>query len=152
MGRAGDSCTLIPRALPFAPCGLCAFQRLDAIATKLTRPLCESVARHLSLLRVRPRYGTTRSGRPLYQLAWRRNAYNTLQIPMHRFGRCTGRDASCVGLHEHCPPPPPPFTKEVALAGRRKQAEAARLRGMRHRAERATRLLRGRNATRVQQR
>ena len=82
------------------------------------------------------RYGTTRAGLPLYQRAWREDAYNTLAIPMHKFGRCTGRDASCVGLHPDCPPPPPPFTKEMAIAGRRKEAEAARLRGIRHRAER----------------
>ena len=85
------------------------------------------------------RYGTTRAGLPLYQRAWRMDAYNTLAIPMHRFGRCTGRDASCVGLHPDCPPPPPPFTKETAIAGRRKEAEAARQRGIRHRAERAAR-------------
>jgi hypothetical protein len=82
------------------------------------------------------RYGTTRAGLPLYQRAWREDAYNTLAIPLHKFGRCTGRDASCVGLHPDCPPPPPPFTKEMAVAGRRKEAEAARLRGIRHRAER----------------
>jgi len=85
------------------------------------------------------RYGTTKGGLPLYQRAWNADAWNTLAIPMHRFGRCTGRDASCVGLHPDCPPPPPPFTREVALAGKRKEAEHARLRGIRHRAERAAR-------------
>ena len=49
------------------------------------------------------RYGTTRAGLPLYQRAWREDAYNTLAIPMHKFGRCTGRDALCVGLHPACP-------------------------------------------------
>jgi len=68
---------------------------------------------------------------------WRPAAYNTLAIPLHRFGRCTGRDSSCVGLHPACPPPPPPFTREVSLAGKRREREEARLRGERHRAERA---------------
>jgi hypothetical protein len=93
------------------------------------------------------RYGTTRAGQPLYQRAWREDAYNTLAIPMHRFGRCTGRDASCIGLHPSCPPPPPPFTKEVALAGRKQEAERARLRGIRHRAEKAARAAKLRNAS-----
>ena len=85
------------------------------------------------------RYGTTRAGQPLYQAAWRADTYNTLTIPMHRFGRCTGRDASCIGLHADCPPPSPPFTREMAIAGRKAEAERARLRGIRHRAERAAR-------------
>ena len=88
---------------------------------------------HLGLIS----YGTSRAGLPLVQRAWRPDAYNTLAIPMHRFGRCTGRDVSCVGLHSDCPPPPPPFTKEVALAGKREEMERARARGIRHRAERA---------------
>ena len=90
------------------------------------------------------RYGTSRAGAPLVQLAWRPAEYNTLAIPMHRFGRCTGRDVSCVGLHAHCPPPPPPFTRETALAGKRAEAEKARLRGLRHRAERAERATKSR--------
>lgn len=73
---------------------------------------------------------------------WRPDAYNTLSIPLHRFGRCTGRDVSCVGLHPACPPPPPPFTREVSLAGKRKEREDAKRRGERHRAERAARLKR----------
>ena len=43
------------------------------------------------------------------QLAWRTDEFNTLHVPLHRFGRCTGRTLSCVGLHADCPPPPPPF-------------------------------------------
>ena len=82
------------------------------------------------------RYGTSRAGLPLVQLAWRPEAYNTLAIAVHRFGRCTGRDVSCVGVHPDCPPPPPPFTRATALAGKRQEAEKARLRGIRHRAER----------------
>ena len=74
---------------------------------------------------------------------WRPAAYNTLSIPLHRFGRCTGRDVSCVGLHPACPPPPPPFTREVSLAGKRKEREEAKKRGERHRAERAAKLERG---------
>ena len=72
--------------------------------------------------------------------AWKPSAYNTLSIPLHRFGRCTGRDVSCVGLHPACPPPPPPFTREVSLAGKRKEREDAKKRGERHRAERAAKL------------
>ena len=60
------------------------------------------------------RYGKSAKGLPLMQLAWRNDSYNTLHVPLHRFGRCTGRTESCVGLHEHCPPPPPPF--DVVLA------------------------------------
>ena len=82
------------------------------------------------------RFGTSRAGLPLVQLAWRPEAYNTLAIAVHRFGRCTGRDVSCVGMHPDCPPPPPPFTRATALAGKRQEAEKARLRGIRHRAER----------------
>ena len=59
------------------------------------------------------RYGKSAKGLPM-QLAWRNDSYNTLHVPLHRFGRCTGRTESCVGLHEHCPPPPPPF--DVVLA------------------------------------
>jgi hypothetical protein len=60
------------------------------------------------------RYGTTAAGLPLFQLAWRPDAYNTLHVPLHRFGRCTGRTESCVGLHADCPPPPPPFDVVIA--------------------------------------
>ena len=70
---------------------------------------------------------------------WKEAGYNSLSIPLHRFGRCTGRDTSCVGLHPNCPPPPPPFTRAVSLAGKRREREEAKLRGERHRAERAKR-------------
>ena len=63
------------------------------------------------------RYGTTAAGLPLFQLAWRPDAYNTLHVPLHRFGRCTGRTESCVGLHADCPPPPPPF--DVVMASKK---------------------------------
>ena len=60
------------------------------------------------------RYGTTAKGLPLMQLAWRADAFNMLHVPLHRFGRCTGRTESCMGLHPSCPPPPPPFTGVVS--------------------------------------
>ena len=59
---------------------------------------------------------------------WRSDDYNDLKIPYHRFGRCTGRDVSCdpaASIHESCPPAPPPFTKEIAIRGKR-EADAAR--------------------------
>ena len=67
---------------------------------------------------------------------WRPGRYNTLSIPQHRFGRCTGRDVACTGLHPACPPPPPPFTREVSLAMKAKQREIEKARGERHRIER----------------
>lgn len=63
------------------------------------------------------RYGTTRAGLPLMQLAWRPDEFNTLHVPLHRFGRCTGRHESCIGVHPDCPPPPPPFQAPSTTAG-----------------------------------
>ena len=65
------------------------------------------------------RYGTTAAGLPLFQLAWRPDAFNVLHVPLHRFGRCTGRTESCVGIHTDCPPPPPPF--DVVMAAKSKK-------------------------------
>ena len=70
---------------------------------------------------------------------WRPGEYNSLAIPLHRFGRCTGRDGSCVGLHPSCPPPPPPFTRQTSLEMRKADEKKARERGAKHRAERAKR-------------
>ena len=70
------------------------------------------------------RYGTTAKKLPLFQLAWRPEAFNTLHVPLHRFGRCTGRTESCVGLHPSCPPPPPPF--DVVIASKKAAAQSSR--------------------------
>ena len=70
------------------------------------------------------RYGTTAKKLPLFQLAWRPDAFNTLHVPLHRFGRCTGRTESCVGVHPSCPPPPPPF--DVVLAGKKAAVQSSR--------------------------
>jgi len=71
---------------------------------------------------------------------WRPDAYNDLKIPLHRFGRCTGRDATCdpvTSVHASCPPAPPPFTREISIASRRRDVEAARARNERKRMAKA---------------
>jgi hypothetical protein len=75
------------------------------------------------------RYGTTAKGLPLMQLAWRSDAFNTLHVPLHRFGRCTGRTESCIGLHPSCPPPPPPFN--VLLAQKKADMSRSKRKGKR---------------------
>lgn len=58
--------------------------------------------------------------------AWKPAAYNALPMAAHHFGRCTGRDVACSGLHETCPPPPPPYTRQAALAESRRKRGGAK--------------------------
>jgi len=96
----------------------------NATANRWPRSAADgSLAAHGSV-----RYGTTARGTPLMQLAWRADSYNTLHVPLHRFGRCTGRTESCIGLHTSCPPPPPPFGVVLASKTASRRAAAHRRR------------------------